>query len=452
MSSERPGLIDRVGQGFVNFAGRFMPDPFIFAILLSFVILGVTLVATPHSFPELVGFWGDGFWGFLPFSMQMCLILVTGYALAQAPPVRRLLDLMVDLPKSRTQAVVMVAMGACVTAWLNWGFGLIIGALLARDVGLSCKRRGISVHFPLLAAGGYAGLTVWHGGISGSAPLTVADSGHFLEEAIGVLPFSTTVLSYWNLILTLVLWVAIPATLVLFHPKEGVEDIQLEPSPPPEKAAPATPAERLEHSPIIVVLLVLMAVIWWLVKRPTLGINAVNFAFLFLGLALHGSAKAYADALAEGCSGVAGIVLQFPFYAGLMGLMKSSGLIASISAGFVGVSHTVQEATGLQLFYVLIFLSAGLVNMFVPSGGGQWGVQGPIAMDACNNLGLDPSVAVMAVSYGDQWTNMLQPFWALPLLAITGLKARDLIGYTIPIFITCGIIFSTFLLLAPFLS
>lgn len=443
-------MIRRLGQTFVGWAHRFMPDPFVFALLLTFLTLLLGVLFTPHGLSAMLGFWGDGFWGFLTFAMQMSLILVTGHALAQAPPVRRGLDRLVSLPRTPTQAVVTVAVASCVAAWINWGFGLIVGALLARDVGRMCERNGILVHYPLLGAAGYTGLGIWHGGLSGSAPLDVAQPDHALVSHLGVLSLHETVLSSHNLIVTALLLLVIPLVLAALMPHESEREPASRFNPQeeeaPEAAPPTTPAERLESSPLLGATAAAMGLGWWLVARPGLDLNSVNFLFLCLGLLLHGSPKRYGQAVAEGAQGVSGILLQFPFYAGIAGMMGASGLIGLIADQFVHASAVVWEATRIQVFGVLSFLSAGLVNLFVPSGGGQWKIQGPIVVEAAQRLNLGQARAVMAVAYGDQWTNMLQPFWALPLLAITGLKARDLIGYTIPVMLATGTIFALALL------
>lgn len=438
--SASPALSSQV---IVRLAERWMPDPFIFAILLTLLTLGMGLLVTPHGLMALLGFWGQGFWAFLEFAMQMALILVTGHALASAPPIRALLQRLVDVPQTPAQAIGLVSLGALLGGWLNWGFGLIVGALLARDVGISCRRRSLEVDYPLLGAAGYTGMVIWHGGLSGSAPLTVAQERHALVETLGTLPLGQTVFSAANLWLTLALMIAIPLTLIRLHPSHP-ETCRLEPRPlPPPPSGSRTPAQFLEDSPWLAWMVVLMGGIWLLEARPSLGINTVNFVFMLAGLALHGSARSYSQAVAEATPGVSGILLQFPFYAGIMGIMQSSGLIAWVAQLFVQLA----QGLGGQSFYWLTFLSAGLVNLFVPSGGGQWIVQGPIVVEAAQALQLSQARTVMAVAYGDQWSNMLQPFWALPLLATTGLQARQLIAYTAPVFLVSGALFSLSLLL-----
>jgi len=450
------------GRRLVAWAERWVPDPFVFAVGLTLLALVLGVVLTGTSPAGMVGHWTHGFWNLLEFSMQMCLILVTGHALAASRPIHSILIRLADLPRSRRGAVAMVCLGAMVAGLLNWGLGLIIGALLAREVGQAAARRGLKVHYPLLGAAGYTGMMIWHGGLSGSAPLNVATPGHFLEERIGLLPVSETLFSPMNLGITLALLVLTPLVLGAMHPREEEEVRPVgdylqdsgDASAPTEEPLGATPASRLEESRLLAWVTAGMGLAWsgWNLAGPALhgeglgrvmagiDLNSINFLFLFLGLAFHGSLRAYTAAVGEATTGAAGIVLQFPFYAGIMGMVTGSGLVALASGWMTGVAGVVLQATGLQIFPLLTFLSAGLVNLFVPSGGGQWAIQGPIAVEAALQMKFEVGRAVMAVAYGDEWTNLLQPFWALPLLAVTRLSARDLIGYTLPLMVVAGIV------------
>lgn len=391
--------------------------------------MAVALVGTPATLPELVAYWGDGMWDFLGFAMQMLLVLVTGQALAESPWIAKLLRRLASLPSSLSQAAVLVSSTAMLAGWLNWGFGLIVGAILARRVSdqLAETLGERAVNRGLLGAAGYSGLAFWHCGISGSAPLAIAETGHSLQDKIGVVGFEQTVYSIPNLILALALLVSVPLVLGLlsrFHDKAGVTDELVELTTP-EKS------ETLSWSgKFLIVALVVMSSLWWFEVRQGFGLNSFIFLFLFLGLALHGSPTLYAGAIDRAMGGVGGIVLQFPFYAGFAALASKSGLVTLVSTSFVDLSSAVEQATGFQPFLVFLFLSAGVANLFVPSGGGQWIVQGPIAIEAAQVLGVSVSSATMAVAYGDQWTNLLQPFWALPLLSITGLKPAQLLSYT----------------------
>lgn len=421
--------------------GRCMPDPFLLAIGLTLVaaVLAVGFgeargegAAAPQL---LAAWWAQGIWGLLAFSMQMCLILITGHALAVSPPARRLVALLADLPRTPAQATALTALVAMGSGLLSWGLGLIIGALAAREVGRSCARRGVAAHYPLLGAAGYTGLLVWHGGLSGSAPLMVTQARDLAlllgEGAPAPIGLERTLLSPLNLSLNAALLVAVPLLLVAMTPHER-EPAPLAPSrePAPEgspEGAP-TPAERLEGSRALsLALAALCGLYLWRYLGAAglsgLDLNAINLGALGLGLALHPSLRAYGAAAAEAAAGCAGVMVQFPLYAGVMGLMQSSGLTALVAAWAA-------EGASAGSFAPLVFVSAGLLNLFVPSGGGQWALQGPLVLTAGAAVGADLGEVVMAFSYGDAWTNLLQPFWALPLLAITGLRARDLVGYT----------------------
>lgn len=417
---------------------KLFPHPFTLALFLTVVTFAVALLFTPHSATELIGFWGVGMWDLLDFAMQMALILVTGQALAEAPPVARALKALSSAPKGMTGGVALVSLSAMVAAWLNWGFGLIVGAILARLVAddLASRFGEDKVSRGLLGAAGYTGLAFWHGGISGSAPLAVAGAGHPLEELVGVVPMEETVFSGRNMALSLALLVLVPAFLML------ISHFQL--APTGQEVAERLPSPE-EHTgsvfeKVLVLLLVIAALYWWFGLRVGLGLNTVIFGFLFLGLAAHGAATPYAQALDRATSGISGIVLQFPFYFGIVGLAAKSGLVGIVSDQFVKASAGIESATGFQPFLIFVFLSAGLCNLFVPSGGGQWVIQGPIVLTAANQLNIDSASTILAVAYGDQWTNLLQPFWALPLLSITGLKPAQLLSVTTLLLLWEGLI------------
>jgi len=421
------------------------PDPFVLAVALTCLVVVLAIVVEGTSPLDAVRAWqGDaGFWSLLAFSMQMVLILVTGHALAATKPVRAAIRVFVGLPRDGAQAAALVAFVAMAMALINWGLGLIVGALLARDMGRACRERSIRADYPLLVAAGYSGLMCWHGGLSGTAPLkmtTEADVTRFLGEELAAtvdpVAFSRTVLSVENLVTTGGLLVLVPLTCWLLSPKAGAPVDGDAPVPPPEEPADADPPEsesltwpeRLGRHPLglVLVLPLLLAAIvlfFFEVGVDRLDPNAINLVFLALGLALHGSLTGYAKALGDATQNASGIILQFPFYAGIMGIMRSTGLAATMAEGLSSLAPD-------RLYTVVTFLSSGLVNLFVPSGGGQWAVQGPIAVEAAQRLQIPIEQAVMAVAYGDQWTNMLQPFWALPLLAITGVKAKHILGYT----------------------
>lgn len=451
-------MLARLGNVLYRVAMRIVPDPFVLALGLSLLIFALAagrLYAVggggEHGvwWTVLTG-WADGFGSAagLAFALQMCLILVTGHALALSPPVQRFVGAVAKLPRTAASASLVVAFVACAAAVVHWGLGAIVGAFLAREMARNFQARGVALHYPILGAAAYSGLAVWHGGLSGSAPLKVAEANHFVRDLVGVVPLQDTLLGGLNLVVTGVLVALIPVLYMLMTPRR-TEDMV----PPPRFAAipAAAPADagagglhRFQHARVTGGVLGLAGLLFVVAAvaagRVAFDITAVILFFLFLGLLFHGSILSYADTVTDGARGAGPIILQFPFYFGILGMMRAGGLIEWISEGILSVSTA-------ATFPAIAFWSAGLVNLFVPSGGGQWAVQANILLSAGRELGVPAATTVMAFAYGDAWTNMLQPFWALPLLGIMGLQARDIIGYTAVIFAAMGVLVTGALLL-----
>lgn len=451
-------MIERLGRVMSRFASRVVPDPFVLALGLTVLVIAIGLakLAAADTAPDggavwtVLSGWAGSFSAgpLLAFALQMCLVLVTGHALALSPPVQRAVRAIARVPRSSASAALLVAAVACVAATVHWGLGAIVGAFLAREIGRHARDRDLKLHYPLLGAAAYAGLAVWHGGLSGSAPLKVAEAGHFAADLIGVMPMSQTVFAPLNYAITGTLLVAIPLLFYAMTPRDPADFVAPDPALlkplPPRTAEPidSLPAWLQERGVVGAVLggagvLYVVTALW--TDRSQLDINSVNMLFLFLGLACQGSVRHYMEAVADGARGAGAIIVQFPFYFGILGVMQASGMIQWISDRFV-------ELSSPTTFPALSFLSSGLVNLFVPSGGGQWAVQGQTLLTAGAELGVDPATTVMAFSYGDAWTNMLQPFWALPLLGIMGLRAKDIIGYTAVVFLVMGVVVPVLLL------
>ncbi|WP_282601987.1 short-chain fatty acid transporter [Paracoccus sp. PARArs4] len=413
---------------------RWLPDAFIFVIVLTLIAAAAAMLTQGTTPDQLIEYWGGGFWELLSFSMQMLLVLVTGYILASSPPVRRILARLAGLARSAGGAIVLVTLVSLAASWINWGFGLVVGAIFAKELA-----RQIRVDYRLLVASAYSGFLVWHGGLAGSIPLTIATPGHFTEGQIGVIPTSQTIFSAWNLGLVAALFVIMPLVNRAMLPRRE-EEVLVDPAilhdDRLERRRAATPAERLENSPLLMYLIGLPGLAWLamhFIGGGAINLNVVNFLFLFAGILLHGSPRSLLDALDDAIRGGAGIVIQFPFYAGIMAIMIQSGLAASMSEWFVSIS----TAKTLPFWS---FISAGIVNIFVPSGGGQWAVQAPVMLPAAEALGADAAKVAMGVAWGDAWTNLLQPFWALPMLGIAGLKARDIMGFCVVMLLITGVV------------
>lgn len=422
----------------VRLVERYLPDPYIFVIILT-LIAGLAAFAGEQKPPmEIINMWGDGFWGLLSFTMQMLLVLVAGYMLASTPAVRRILATLASIPKTPGAAIIMVTVVALAADWINWGFGLIVSALFAKELA-----RKIRVDYRLLVASAYSGFIVWHGGLAGSIPLTIATQGHFSEDKIGIIPTGDTIFATFNIILVLAMFIVVPLVNRLMMPDEK-DSVYIDPALLIEPQADNTPekdsrpAARLENSYVLAMLIGFAGLAYlfnyYIIRGAGLNLNVINFTFLILAIILHGTARNLLAALDEGIRGGAGIVIQFPFYAGIMAIMVQSGLAASMSDWLVSFA----TATTLPFW---TFMSAGLVNIFIPSGGGQWAVQSTVVIAAAQHLEADMARVAMAVAWGDAWTNLLQPFWALPVLAIAGLKAKDIMGFClIQLFVTGALI------------
>ena len=422
-----------------------LPSPFTIAIALSLLTLLLALVFThaeeagtaPYLL-TLLAYWQQGFWnsGFLAFTMQMALILVLGHCLALSPPVDRLIEWIARYCATTARAALLISLSTLLVSTLNWGLCLVFGAVLVRKVGEKAQARGQALNYGLLGAAGYCGMMAWHGGFSGSAPLKVNEIDHFLVEKTGQIGIDATILSPMNLLAWALLLLLVPA-LFYFLGKRSAPQAMPRLSNSGQKAEhiQAEGAERIDHArwPGMLIGGIMVGItlysIWSFFSGGgdiayLINLNLINFLLFGFALLFHGRIDAFLQAAQEAMSGATGILIQFPIYAGIMGLMQSSGLIVQLSEWFVQIASP-------ESFPVLTLFSAALVNTFVPSGGGQWAVQGPVIVEAANSLGVSLPKAIMALSYGDQLTNMLQPFWALPLLGITRLSAKDILPYSL---------------------
>ena len=432
---------------------NFLPTPFTIAILITIVTFFLAFSLTESDLGtgsrgiELLGFWYDGLWGqsLLAFAIQMMLMLVLGHAVALTKPVDRFMSYVTRFCNDTSSAAFTVTLLTILVSLFNWGLGLIFGAILARKVGERAAQNNIKLNYALIGAAGYSGLMVWHGGISGSAPIKAAEPGHITSLMDGILspeqlatlpdriPFSETVFGTMNLVVMLLLVICLPVFMYWLG-KRSTKSGMLPKVKTSEVSEPDEEKRKnLDSSPWfsrgIGILLCSYAVYIAISLFAKVGLgfitpNFINFMLLGLGLLLHSNIHGFLKAIDQAIRGAAGILIQFPLYFGIMGLMIGSGLIQVFSDFFVEISTVTS-------FPIYSFISAGIVNVFVPSGGGQWLVQGPIIIQSAMELGISLPKSIMALAYGDQLTNMLQPFWALPLLGITGLKAKSILPYTL---------------------
>ncbi|MFC6836466.1 TIGR00366 family protein [Halomarina ordinaria] len=453
-----------MGEKFADWSMKYMPDPYVFVIVLTVLAF---LGALPFQMQEsetalgavggVFDAWYGGVWTFLTFMAQFAVILMTGDAIAKSPAVTRLLERIAGLPTSRKTAVAFTSFTAMAAALISWGLGLIVGAVMARQVTYQGQKNGLDLHYPLVAAAGYTGLMIWHSGITSSSGLFMAslteDDEAFLQYTPEGIPVTETIGSMANLSTVALLLIFVPLVMAALHPRDGdtirgLPDSVMEEMAPSSGVAPdggetavgdpvepsvterLTPADRLNTSVLLTVLIAVFPAYyfinsWFLSGEGLAGLslNSINAFFLFSAIVLWKTPMGVVEQMEDSVKNVSGIIFQFPFYAGISGIVTGTALGLAIANFFASISTPLT-------WPVLGLISTGLVNIFVPSGGGQWAAQGPILLETTQQLGMPLSTAVILEMMGDQLTNMVQPFWALPLLALADLRARDIIGYS----------------------
>ena len=430
-----------------------LPAPFTIAVVLTLFTFVLAYFLSPNQETplSLLNYWEKGLWNspLLVFAVQMMLMLVLGHVLALTKTLSHWIDKATLFCSNTAQAAAWVTLLTLLVSFFNWGLGLVFGAIFARKVGEHATKNKIPLNYPLIGAAGYSGLMVWHGGISGSAPIKIAEKGHFLEEKMGVISQSETIFSSMNISISLVLLIVLPCLMYMLGKKSESKIIKLNSATIEDEKEEIQGVEHLDHSKILAYVfggMIIMHCIYKALILPQqlslsfITPNFINLFLLGLGILLHKNFNHFLKGVNQAIGGASGILIQFPLYFGIMGIMNSSGLVDVFSDFFVSISNP-------NTFPIFAFISAGIVNVFVPSGGGQWGVQGPIIIEAASQLNVPYWKAVMALAYGDQLTNMLQPFWALPLLGITGLKAKDILPYSLLLLLVGGSIFVIGLLL-----
>tara|TARA_X000000950_G_scaffold179760_1_gene218037 strand:- start:58 stop:1431 length:1374 start_codon:yes stop_codon:yes gene_type:complete len=452
MSSKKLGFFNNLSKPFVKLVENFYPDAFIFVIVLSVLTFLLAVFNTDSSIIETFEAWGTGLPKLFTFTAQICIIMITAHALAHTKPVENILSKIGSYPASQIQAYALVTFISGLASLFAWSFGLIVGGIVSKFVAIGCAKKRIKIHYPLLVASAYSGYVIWHMGYSSSAALFVSSADHSLINKIGIIPVTDTIFNPFNITIAIFTLLIITIVNPLMRPSNDSEINEIDSnvfrltdksdSNDMNKKI-RSPAQVIENNRFIsfflaISLLLFIGLIFYK-KGFSLDLNIVSWSFLGIGLLLSNSPIHYVKLVNRASITVGPIILQYPFYAGIMGIMADTGLINVLAEKISSIATS--DTLG---FYS--FLSGGLVNMFIPSGGGQWAVQGPVMIEAANNLNVKPYVIVLGVAYGDQWTNMIQPFWTIPLLAIAGLHMRQIMGYTFVIFIITGIIYGSAML------
>lgn len=442
-------------EKFIHVYKALLPSPFTIAIVLSFFVFILTyflgdVPPSPSKVYTILTYWQKGLFSspLLAFSVQMMLMLVLGHILALSAPINHLINQLISPLSSTPIAAVVIAFSTMLVGLFNWGLGLVFGAIFARKMAERARQNNWAINYPLLAACGYAGMLVWHGGLSGSSLAKITEPGHLQSLSQQVSPpsvilYQDTVFSPMNITTTLLLLFGVPLVMYFVAKNTASSPIQLPPVHSPSTIEPTrvTGAEKIDYARWMGILTGGVILIFLGYQMYDVGffkfftLNRINLMLFGWAILFHGTFHNFLSAADEAISGATGILIQFPFYFGIMGMMSESGLIAKLSTTLS--TWATPESLGF-----LTFIGAGLVNILVPSGGGQWAIQGGLIVETAMHMHANLSKTILAFAYGDELTNMLQPFWALPLLGITQLKAKQILPYTLILFLTGLVIFS----------
>ncbi|EJW11758.1 Short chain fatty acids transporter [Rhodovulum sp. PH10] len=438
--SVRQGGLARLAYAFTAWAEKWYPDAFVFVIFAVLVVAAANL-ATGASPVSIAQHFGDGFWTLIPFTMQMAMVLITGYVLAVSPPVAKLIDLLAAVPRSNAAAIAWVAFVSMMASYVNYALSLVLGGLLIRAL---ARRTELGMDYRAAGAAAYLGLgATWALGLSSSAAMLQANAGSLpkaISDITGVIPLSQTIFLWNSIVAAIAIMVLSVAVSFLSAPKGSHVrtaqdmgcDVSLEQV---TDARPTRPGEWAEFTPILPVLVVIIAAAWigmqfW--NKPALqvigNLNTYNFILLMVGLLLHKNIYSFHKAVVKSVPTTGGVLLQFPFYGAVAAMMTavpgSDGLTLShhISDMFVSIANT-------ETYPVVIGIYSAVLGFFVPSGGGKWIIEAPYVMQAAKDLHTHLGWAVTTYNAAEALPNLINPFWMLPLLGVLGLKARDIVGF-----------------------
>ena len=425
------GVFAKFGMVLADWSQKWFPDAFVFALVGLIIVFVIGLLAGV-SVHDLIKYFGDGFWGLIPFTMQMAMIIVGGFVVGTSPPVHRLIKKLAKVPRTPRGAVAFVAFFSTMMSLLSWGLGLIFGGLIVRE--LVRNVRGID--YRAIGAASFVGNgSVWALGLSSSAALVMATPASIpsaLLKISGVIPLSLTIYT-WQSACTAAILIIFSVSVAYFSTPansakdaesfgvtDGVEIKKLE-----ERK---TPAEWLEYAPALSILIGILGLAYvaqvLAVRGPlaALDLNTYNLLFLMMGLLLHWRPRSFVRAVNDAVPATAGVLIQFPFYGGIFGIITYSALAGKLAHFFVSVSST-------NSYPVLVSIYSALLGMFVPSGGSKWIIEAPYVLQAAKDLHVNLGWVVQIYNTSEALPNLINPFWMLPLLGLLKVKARDLIGY-----------------------
>ena len=433
-------VVGNLGDGLSRFTQRWIPDSWVVCMILTVLAVLLAIFGAGAGLNETVLAWGGGMWALLELAMQFTIAMIAAHACVSSRPAHRFLDWLARRPDADrpVQAVVLLGAFSIIIAYFNWAASVVASALFVPFI----AQRNPKADIRLLIAAGYLGLgTVWHGGLSGSAPLILATPGNpLLEPVTGapiierLLPVTETLFLPFNLVYLAIVSVVALVMVYVLHPRGNTQTLSeehLQRIMPvmPDEVATTTPAAGIEAFrgwSILAVILIGYPLGYSIVTRgfgASWTINAYNAVFLIGALLLQGRPANLVRAFGDGARTASGVILQFPFYAGIFGVINGTGLGDWLGELFVQTATT-------ETYPLIVYLYSGFVNLFVPSGGSKWLIEAPYLLPAARELGVSPTTTLLAYCYGDSTSNLIQPFWAIPILTVTRMKFGDVLGYT----------------------
>jgi short-chain fatty acids transporter len=436
------GALVRAAIAFTAWAERWFPDAFIF-VAIAVVVVALGALANGASPTAVSEAFGNGFWSLITFTMQMAFIVIGGYVVATSAPAQRVIRGLAALPKTGTGAVGLVAAAAMIASLLNWGFSLIVGGLLVRAL---AERRELNMDYRAAGAAAYLGLgATWAMGLSSSAaqlqanPVSVPKS---LLTITGVIPFTETIFMWQSFLITAVLLVVSITIAIASAPGPEAAmtaeamGIEVTHTDAITVSPPQKPGDWLEYSPLLTILLVLLAAGWLIYEfsrqsaiLAISNLNTYNFLFVMAGLLLHWRPKRFLAAVGKAVPATAGVLIQFPLYGAIAAILTQAKNGAGVTVSDQ-ISHAFVSISTQHTYPLVIGIYSAILGFFVPSGGGKWLLEAPYVMQAANDLKVHLGWAVQVYNAAEALPNLINPFWMLPLLGVLGLRARDLVGFT----------------------
>ncbi len=440
--------------------GKLIPDAITASIFL-LIILFAAALTIGNTLTSTMDAYYRGLWMLLPFTMQMCLIIVLSSILSSTSLFRRIVISLSRRPKNATQVIVVSLLLTSLLAYINWGLSVALAPLTAIYFAREAEHKGIKIDFPFSLAATHASGSIWQYGLSSSAPLLMATPGHFLQATTGVMPLSSTIWSQASLVMVIAFPVLLIAAACLFMPRNpqplsGFPDAHKLAEPfegseivvPSEESRNATPAgfsEHLEQNSFITGILCMILAAWlyyhFLVKSSSLDLNSLNTIFLLLCFLLHKNIYNFMKALRSSVLACGHVLVIYHLYAGVAGLLQytTMGQFLSNLVSAVSTPHT---------FPLLAAISGTAIAVFVPSSGGQWVIQGYVTSVAAQSIGLTAQRGLLALGIGDQMGNLVAPFWYVVIAGVARIEFRKFLGYGLifaPLWFLLGVLVFTFL-------